>query len=922
LSDDQAPRASPQDLPARLAYEERLKALLDTAVDGIYIHDLDGAIVEFSQSFADMLGYSREEIRTLNVADIDAVKTASQLKAAFRDEALDGKAKIIETRHRRKDGSTFDVEISVKAVALEGRTHIYTASRDISERVRMRKLLDEERQRLRDFATCAADSFSELDETLTFTYVWEGFDEVSRSAALARLGVSLPDSFARDTLNPSAHKAEHLETLRARKPFRDFEYAIPGKDGQVEWLSVSGLPVFNEKGGFAGYRIVSSIITARKRSELELEQSQRLLQELVDISPYGVAVFDENRDSVIMNANYGRILDLPNDLLARKPYRMIDQLGFCYDRGDFGYETPKEDLIKGFLRDMQTGESLHATRRVSNGRWIERRGALLSRGHMVATYFDVTSYKTIESELRAAKERLEAAAAAGIIGLWAVDAASGEIFWDGVQRQLYGVPEKDFEITAEAFLRTIHPEDQPPVRALFQQAFAGAGNPPLEFRILRPDGALRYLRGLSQTIFGANGRPERVVGVTYDVTEQRETLRALEQAKAEAEAASNAKSEFLANVSHELRTPLNAIVGMTQLLARSSLDSEQANYVRKLDSAGQNMLVMISDVLDLSKIETRQLDLNETPFSLEEVIAGVADSLAVSAVNKGLALRVEPLPEGLPEVMGDAVRIGQVLSNLVGNAIKFTSRGEVTVSMRALDRSEDSVRLRIAVRDTGIGIASEHRDKLFAPFVQAEGATHSKFGGTGLGLAISKRLIDLMGGEIGVESEPGKGSEFWFVVSLRASASGTRATVPAVESGEKPLAGVRVLVVDDTETNREIAIKLLSLEGAICESAENGRLAIERLRGKPEDFDIILMDVQMPEMDGLEAVRAIRHDLLLADLPVIAITAGAMPSQREAALAAGMDGFVAKPFRLAALIAALSPWIAETSAVEARRRGA
>ena len=906
--------ASPHDVSARRRYEERLKALLDTAVDGIYVHDLDGAIVEFSQSFAGMLGYGCEEIRTLNVADIEALKTASELKTAFRNEARDGKARIIETRHRRKDGSTFDVELSVKAVELEGETYLYTASRDISERVRMRKLLDEERQRLRDFANCAADSFSELDESLTFTYVWEGFDEVSRNAAQARLGVSLPDSFARDTLNASAHKAKHLETLRARKPFRDFQYAIPGNNGEVEWLSVSGIPVFNQEGGFAGYRIVSSIITARKRAEFALAQSRRLLQELVDSSPYGIAVFDETRDCVIKNANYGRILDLPSDLLDRQPYRVVDQLDFCYDRGDFGYGKPKDVVIAGFLRDIKQGGSRQSTRRLSNGRWIERRGEVLSGGHVLATYFDVTNYKTIESELRAAKERLEAAAAAGIVGLWAVERASGEIFWDGVQRQLYGVPEKDFEITPDIFYAAIHPEDREGVKATFQQAFAGKGNPPTEIRILRPDGAVRYLRGLSQTIYGANGKPERVVGVTYDVTEQRETLLALEKAKAEAEAASNAKSEFLANVSHELRTPLNAIVGMTQLLSRSTLNSEQANYVRKLDSAGQNMLVMISDVLDLSKIEARQLDLSETPFALAEVVGGVADSLAVSAFEKSIALRVEPLPEALPEVLGDGVRLGQVLSNLVGNAIKFTSRGEVAIAVTALSRSPESIRVRIAVRDTGIGIASEHLEKLFAPFVQAERTTYAKFGGTGLGLAISKRLIDLMGGSIGVESEPGKGSEFWFVVSLKAAASGMKPASPAAEANEKQLAGVRVLVVDDTETNREIAIKLLSLEGAICESAENGRMAIERLRRKPDDFDVVLMDVQMPEMDGLEAVRAIRFDLGLADLPVIAITAGAMPSQREVALAAGMNGFVAKPFRLRGLIAAVSPWI--------QRRGA
>ncbi len=433
----------------------------------------------------------------------------------------------------------------------------------------------------------------------------------------------------------------------------------------------------------------------------------------------------------------------------------------------------------------------------------------------------------------------------------------------------------------------------------------------LNKRYLRPDGTPVWVSLAFAPVQVASEDAPRYLGIVEDISARMEMEDRLRQASAEAAAANAAKSEFLAHMSHEIRTPMNAVLGLAQVLEREALAPNQRDMVGRIRSAGQSLLAILNDVLDLSKIEAGQLRIEPRPFDLRALLANLDSLMGQTAHAKGLALRIEAqaLPPGL--LLGDGLRIEQVLFNLVGNAIKFTERGEVALRVRADTLADGGLRLRVEVRDTGIGIAPEALARLFAPFTQADAGIGRRFGGTGLGLSICKRLVELMGGTIGAQSQPGLGSLFWFELPLTPVA-GEVAEPPApsapTQHGPR-LRGAHVLVVDDSAMNRDLVERALALEGATATLAADGQQALELLKSRPQAFDAVLMDVQMPVLDGLGATRRIRAELGLVALPVIAFTAGVRDEQQAAARAAGADDVLPKPMDLEQMTQLLLRWI-------------
>lgn len=516
------------------------------------------------------------------------------------------------------------------------------------------------------------------------------------------------------------------------------------------------------------------------------------------------------------------------------------------------------------------------------------------------------------------EERMQLAMAVTNYGMWEHDVTAQRMIFSPTYLHMLGYQPGDLSDHEDVIMQLIHPDDVEQAVKKIEHDYARAdGVIFLESRHRAKSGEYHWIQTKGKVVErDKNGAPLRVIGANTDITDLKSTLYELKIARTKAEKANIAKSEFLARMSHEIRTPMNAIIGLAYLCLQSELTDEQKNYLQDIESAGNSLLHIIDDILDFSKIEAGQLSIELEEFDLIEELRRITKLMSVRADQSSVELSFEAAPDVPSRVIGDQTRVSQIITNLLSNAIKFTKKGRVSLTVENLDdgTTPDTQTLMFAVSDSGIGLSEQQIANLFQPFIQADGSTSRKYGGTGLGLSISKHLVEMMGGSINVISQPNIGTTFHFSIVFKKSDGVTHrdndktdranSVGPDNHSGSF-LKGKQVLLVEDNTVNQKVAIGLLKKVGVAATVANNGSEALELLKDSSSRFDAVLMDIEMPIMDGLSTARSIRNMDAIKHIPIIAMTAHAMKGDREKCLAAGMNEYIAKPIKPELLFRAL-----------------
>ena len=641
----------------------------------------------------------------------------------------------------------------------------------------------------------------------------------------------------------------------------------------------------------------------REQAEAALQESESQSRQLAESSPFGVTITRPDLTFEYFNPKFTELFGYTIEDLPDK------QTWFERAYPDEEYRKQVFSAWKSdTVNDFETGERKPRTFTVrckdGKDKIIQFRVVLLRDGRQLLSYQDITAQAKAEEALRESEERYRTILKSIEDGYYEVDRAGNFIFFNDSHCNMLGYSRDELMVMNNRQFM-----DQENFERLYQvsKEVYVTEKPAkiVSWQIITKDGTKKYVEGSISLIKDSKGRKTGFRGIMRDVTDRKLAEEALRKAMEDAETANVAKSEFLANMSHEIRTPMNGIIGMTDLALATDLTKEQREYLEMVKMSADSLLALLNNILDLSKIEARHMELEEIDFDLRIALENASEALAVKAHEKGLELACHVKPDVPTALVGDPVRLRQIAVNLGGNAIKFTEKGEVVIRVENEKEEDSSVLLHFMVSDTGIGIPPDKAERIFEEFAQADGSTTRKYGGTGLGLSISKQLVEMMGGRVWVESEVERGSTFHFTARF---GLGLAETMGVTRVQELDLSGIRVLIVDDNATNRMIFREMTSSWGLVPEEAADGEEALAELynafeAGNP--YRLLLLDAQMPGMDGFEVARKVKDAPYGAGLKTTLATSLGRKGDAALCKELGISGYLLKPVKQSDLLDAI-----------------